>query len=118
MTRSFKVLIVGLAMTGVAASAAAFPPEAVTVNKVVVRYSDLNLQKEAGAAALLARLSNAANKVCVIPSSSPAYIRPRNQGLACRESALQNAVADVGHPMVTALYQSSRGIVQTKLASR
>src|SRR5687767_5673706 len=117
MTRSIKGLLIGLALAGIATGAAAAQPRQVVVNKVVVRYPDLNLQNEAGAATLLGRLSRAAHKVCNDATASPAYIRPRYEGFACRQTAMQNAVAKVDHPVVTAMYQSTRNVAPVKLAS-
>jgi UrcA family protein len=118
MTRSIKALIVGLAMAGVAATASAARIDESEVNRILVRYSDLNLESGAGAATLLSRLSKAANKVCDLPAPGPLSVTLRHKEFACREEALQNAVASVGHSAVTALYQTRRGGVQMKLASR
>jgi UrcA family protein len=118
MTRSIRALLVGLALVGVATTASASQREVVALNKTLVRYGDLNLRNDASAATLLGRLSRAANKVCAVESRSPANAHPRNEELACRETALRNAVVTVDHPVLTALYQSTRADARMKLASR
>ena len=118
MTRSIKALLVGLAMAGLATTASASQLQVIAVNKVLVRYGDLNLRNDDAAATLLGRLSRAARKVCAVESPSPVRIHTRNDEFACRETALWNAVVTVDHPVLTALYQSTRGDAQLQLASR
>jgi UrcA family protein len=118
MTCSIKALLVGLAMAGVATTALAAQRQAITVKKVEVGYGDLNLRSEAGAATLLGRLTRAATKVCSTDSPGPEHIQSKRAEFACRARALRDAVVTVDNAVLTALYQSTRGETQLKLASR
>jgi UrcA family protein len=116
MTRSIAAIIIGLAMTSVAHSAA--PAADKGFNQVKVEYSDLDLEKEAGAATLLRRLSRAAKNVCGAAHLDVSNFHQKRERVACRMTALQNAVADVNHPIVTALYQNTQSNVSIRLATR
>jgi UrcA family protein len=116
MSRSIKAFIVGLTIFCIAQTASAATH--FRANNTFVRYGDLNLQNEADAAKLLKRLSNAADDVCHTPPPGDAMLRQRSGRETCREDALQNAVAAVDHPVLTALYQSTRSNSMAKLASR
>ena len=97
------VALAGAAMFVASAQAA----DEVTVNKRIVRYSDLNLSNQSDAAELYARLRRAANSVCAtFEAPSIRVVRERNE---CRAEALSNAVAQVDNYAVTALHsQESR----------
>jgi UrcA family protein len=116
MSRSIKTLIAGLAIAGLAQTASA--ETHFRERNILVRYGDLNLESEAGATKLLKRLANAAGDVCYTPPPGDAMLRQRSGRETCREGALQNAVAAIDHPVLTALYQSTRSNANTKLASR
>jgi UrcA family protein len=123
MSRSIKVpikaLVAGLAIMGLthtAAAATSFNKPG--ANKILVRFTDLNLDNEEGAATLLKRLSKAAKQVCNMPPLGSENLYPQSHGHACRDGALEDAVARVDHPVVTALYRSTRQNSITKVASR
>jgi UrcA family protein len=114
-----KALIAGLAIMGVAHTAgAAVPKKSSGVNRTLVRYTDLNLDNEAGATTLLKRLSKAAKFVCSMPPLRAENLYLRSDTHTCREGALEEAVARVDHPVVTAVYRSTRQNSIAKVASR
>jgi UrcA family protein len=117
MNRSIKVIVVGLAMAAASHTATAAPKKAAVESRTVY-FADLNLQSEAGAATLLNRISKAARIVCDIPPPGASNIHPKNGRHQCRRDAIQNAVASLDHPVVTAVYENSRAITRMKLASR
>lgn len=87
-------------------------PDRVSVS---VGVGDLNLAAEAGAAAALHRIHNAAQSIC---GSAP-YARDLERTAAygdCMKAAIGPAVASLNSPMVTALY-SGRGQRATVLAT-
>jgi UrcA family protein len=114
MNRSINAIVIGLSLVGVAQTAAA-REEAPRQKEVF--FADLNLNKEAGAAALLKRLTLAARSVCDDKPLGPMNMSHKNSAFACRKATLQKAVADVNHPVVTAMYENTRGRV-FRMASR
>jgi UrcA family protein len=73
---------------------------------IEVRYSDLDLDKEAGVANLYVRLKNAAEQVCDIGYRPPALFLS-SSWRACVTAALDEAVANVDRPALTA-YHAAR----------
>jgi len=65
-----------------------------------VQFADLDLSREAGAAALFNRLKGAARAVCSAHSGGTT-LRDKQQHAACLEFALSNAVARVDRPELT-----------------
>ena len=106
MTRSINALIIGLALVGVAQGAAAREE---SPRQKEVSFADLNLNNDAGAATLLKRLTLASRSVCGGETDGPLNVNRGSSAFACRKATLQKAVADVNHPMVTAMYQNTRG---------
>lgn len=76
-----------------------------------VRYADLNLAREADARVLYARIQAAARQVC--PELSPRSAAGRTNAIACRRTAVDNAVARVNAPVLSALHT---GQSDTRLA--
>jgi UrcA family protein len=68
---------------------------------VVVRYHDLDLATDQGAAALYRRIAAAARQAC--PEGSQWNLAHRRTVRECREQALLAAVAAVGSPELAAL---------------
>ena len=91
-----------VALAGAAASGrvVAQPDDQVLTKKVT--YADLNLESEAGAKVLYARLRHAAQNVC-----SPFESRELSRmqvWRTCVDNALASAVTQVNNPRVTALH--------------
>ena len=68
-----------------------------------VSYADLDLGREAGARALLKRISGAAKQVC---SPEPRDLADTKPYQACTQQAADRAVATVDSPKVSALYHN------------
>jgi UrcA family protein len=97
---------VALGFSAAGASAATSKIQLVSdgVNEYVVRFSDLDLSKMDGAAALYHRLRYAAAVVC-------SSLQSRNLGIAakyqaCVAQAVASAVANVDRPLVSQYHQS------------
>jgi len=97
---------VALGFSAAGASAATSKIQFVSdgVNKYVVRYSDLDLSKIDGAAALYSRVSYAAAIVCNSLQSRNLGIAAKYQ--ACVAQAIANAVAGVDRPLVSQYHES------------
>jgi UrcA family protein len=97
---------VALGFSAAGASAATSKIQFVSdgVNKYVVRFSDLDLSKIDGAAALYTRLSYAAAIVCNSLRSRDLGIAAKYQ--ACVAQAIANAVASVDRPLVSQYHES------------
>lgn len=100
MYAKIRMLMVSLVALG--ASSFASADALVTVKSEVVRYDDLRIISNVGAAVLYGRLRSAAERVC-FDVMSPA----RNK--ACVDATLAKAVADVNHPLLTQYVESRRG---------
>lgn len=85
-----------------------------------VRYSDLDLDKAAGVASLYARLQNAAEQVCSIGSGPQGLVLSSSER-ACVTAALEQAVANVDRPALTAYHaaraKSPAGVRGPRLAA-
>lgn len=74
---------------------------------VVVRFSDLNLDSDAGARVLYARLSSAAQRACG-DEPAPRELKARAHYRACYDRTLEKAVGKVGNPGVQALHATRK----------
>lgn len=92
----------GMALSLLAAGAQAAEAP---VREQAVSYDDLNLSRQADAAAVYARLKAAAKDVCGIYDIRDLAMRQAHQ--ACAAQALSAAVEDVDHATITALHSSS-----------
>lgn len=81
------------------------------VPSIVIDYSDLNLASRSGTAALYARLSRAARRVCEPVNGRS--LQERAAYRQCQQSSLARAVRAVGHPAVLALH-AERGPRDTR----
>jgi UrcA family protein len=84
-----------------------------------VRYTDLDLGKEAGVATLYTRLRNAAEQVCNLGSGPQALVLSSSER-ACVTAALDGAVANVDRPALTAYHaarSSQAGVRGPRLAA-
>ena len=85
-----------------------------------VQFADLDLSKDAGAAALFNRIKGAASRVCSAHSRGTT-LRDKQQHAACVEFALSNAVARVDRPELTEYVTRRYSIeekAQVQVASR
>lgn len=73
------------------------------VRQQVVEFRDLNLDSTYGADQLLLRINNAAGKVCGA-RSGPQPLEERRNSRDCAGLAEEQAIYDVGHPLVIARY--------------
>lgn len=105
-----KILAFSAAMIGVfgAAAVSADPVANQSVSDgvrtYVVRYSDLDLNKIDGAAALYGRLRHAAGMVCESLQSRDLTLNAQYQ--ACVERAVSSAVANVGRSILSQYHES------------
>jgi UrcA family protein len=88
---------------GLALATQAGEPPADKYPDVVVQYADLNLTTVAGAKALYARLSAAAERACGDTPRSPT-LKERQHYKSCYESTLNRAVEKVGSQQVHTLH--------------
>ncbi len=72
-----------------------------TPAQYVVRYTNLDLQTDAGASALYRRIAAAARQVCPDYSREPARVAAMR---ACRADAIERAVAGVGNERLAAIH--------------
>jgi UrcA family protein len=83
---------------------------------MTVKYGDLNLSDPQGAATLYRRISWAAREVCSSPDdtlSTHLYFQ------ACVDKAIADAVTQVGHPQLIAVYNAkNRQPLPIRLATR
>ena len=107
--RSFPSLLGAFGTLTLLVTAVALPAAAdsrLVQESTEVRYTDLDLGKEAGVANLYARLKNAAEQVCDTGyPSSALFLSTKSR--ACVADALQQAVAKVDRPALTA-YHAAR----------
>ena len=90
----------------VASGAFAAPSQApMTAKQRTVSYADLNIEAEAGALTLLARLQMAARYVCS-PEPAIADLGSQHDYRACLKFALDNAVASIPSPELADLYRA------------
>ena len=72
-------------------------------HQVRVHYGDLNVSSATGAAELYRRISFAAHEVCGDVTIS-SYLNLSRAYRECRQTAMEEAVAKVDRPKLTALY--------------
>jgi UrcA family protein len=96
-----------LAMTALTpfATALAAAPTVDAVPQVVVKFADLDVATDSGAATLLRRIEAAAEQIC----GSPRGMQPLDRLVRvqqCNAQAIARAVTDVGAPKVTLVYRA------------
>lgn len=89
-----------LAFGAVVAPASAMQTE---TNVQRVSFADLNLNSQAGATVMISRIHNAARIACG-DRHGVMTLAERRAIRTCRTTAEQNAVAELNHPTVTAMY--------------
>lgn len=105
MFKTSLVTTIALALAfGTAAGGTATADQFETFSRTV-RFSDLDLAKERDARTLLRRIRSAADYVCSggLGARDPAAHLDRHYR-ACFRKATDQAVIDVGNPMVSSLY--------------
>lgn len=105
MTRLKTALCIAALLAG-----GASPAFAQDADTRVVRYADLDLNRAAGADALIGRISRAARSVCGDHTGRQPLqeMRPIN---TCRAVAMEDAIEDVNNPVVTARYYGSGYVI-------
>jgi len=94
----FLLPVVALALSGLAAAAS---PD---TRSVVVRYSDLNLNSQAGVASLHKRIRNAAESVCSELNNRVLGLRDLYNN--CVDEAVLSGVNHVANPNLTNFHRS------------
>jgi UrcA family protein len=101
-----KRIIITAAALAIAAPAAAQVRHSTAdpaVLETTVSYSDLDLGRPAGAAAMLTRIRNAAGMVCG-EAPRPNELKRVQRRRACLAQTMDAVVRQVNAPLVTALY--------------
>lgn len=106
--RTFTVALSTCAAVMLCATANAAKPEpsANSATSVVVKYHDLDVRTDQGAATLYRRIATAARRVC--PDIDSRSLNDKAAGWACRDHAVNNAVAAVNSPQVSTLLKTPR----------
>jgi UrcA family protein len=109
---TIKVLAAALALS-IAAPAALAEKAPNWVAVATVDYGDLDISKEAGAKALLSRISQASKKICgKRPMTVMNGVLERH--LACRAEVIKDTVRRINQPSLTLAWQAETGaVVQT-----
>lgn len=81
----------------------------------IVHYSDLDLTHEEGARVLLGRLQHAARVVCS-PAADGRDLTRISLFKRCLRESMDRAVAEVGVPMVSALYGHAAAVAESESA--
>jgi len=98
------VLLIGVGLEAPAmATASARPSNQEHTYGVLVRYGDLNVNTAKGAEQLYRRISYAAHEACS-DVVAPSYALLGAAYRRCRQTAVEDAVAKVDRPRLTALY--------------
>lgn len=113
-SKTRMLLVSALAVT---ASSLAMADSTVTVKTEVVRYDDVRLISNVGAAVLYGRLRSAAERACGGPNDRQQLANDA-RSRACVDDALSKAVAEVNQPLLTIYYESKRRApTQTRAAT-
>ncbi len=104
------LLCVGLSCAGMAAAGADTPAEISGVRSAPVRYGDLDLNRPADARKLYSRIRLAARHVCGNPDIRNLADVARSQ--PCLEQAVDDAVARVNSPELTAIHYNSQRLAR------
>ena len=102
-----KILLGGvMVLMGIASAAVSASPASASTRSVTVRYVELDLSRSAGAQVLYNRIQQAALQVCngfVGPFSEM-----HTRASPCYKDAVENAVAQVNSPQLSAIHRTSR----------
>jgi UrcA family protein len=109
-----KIAAATLIAVATLAGAAANADDAVPSQ--AVKFGDLNLNSEQGAATLYKRIVAAARNVC--PSDeSDRQLRPISVGQSCTDAAVARAVRQVNNNTLTSYYSAKTGHMVANLAA-
>jgi UrcA family protein len=107
-----RLLILCAAMAAVAAPASAGgvrpAKDIADAYEMIVGYADLDLDRPAGADALIARIKQAARAVCGEPSDPRDLAGKARARHACVAVTMEGAIGRVDAPLVTARYERSK----------
>jgi UrcA family protein len=106
-TQLLAATIAALALTLPAqADSLAMEGEAVSVS---IPYNDLDLSRPASADLMFKRVTKAASRAC---GGRPAvrFMRERKEFFLCVDDLTQQAVQELGAPLVTSLYEQDQGL--------
>jgi UrcA family protein len=115
MSITLKTLAAALALSIAAPAALADKAEKAPnwVAMTVVEYGDLDISKEAGAQALLSRITHASKKIC---GKRPGTVMngALERHLNCRATVIGDTVKRINQPNLTLAWQADTGaVVQT-----
>lgn len=113
---AFAVAAAFAASVRPAGAAVATPDSA--PRREVVRYGDLDIATDSGAAALYLRLRHAAEAVCGADTLAPGILELWWQSRTCERDALGHAVAQIDSPKVAAAYTRHFGVAPTAKTAR
>ena len=107
--RASTAMLVAVAATAVVvatpalAATSPFAGQPTDTQQVVVRYKSFYVNSVWGAEALYRRLSQAASQVCA-DGDDPVSLATSRSFQRCRQAAIEEAVAKVDRPRLTAVY--------------
>ena len=107
-SKLFKGVIAAVVVVAFSLPASAFADSAAKLNGATekVRYSDLNVEKQAGAEQLYRRLQLASKRVCGVESLKVAgSIRAVSQSRRCYREALDAAVAKMDNATLIKIHE-------------
>lgn len=106
MRRTLTALVAAIAFAAFASPAAAaeYAPQS-----AVISYADLDLATERGANSMLRRINRAARDVCGMDTGATLSLGERREARACVRETVEQTVASMAQPVVTALYVERTG---------
>ena len=103
-----KTRMLLLSLVALTASSLAMADTQVNVKSEVVRYDDIRLISDVGAAVMYVRLKSAAERACGGPIDTLQISQQKRYG-ACVADAMSKAVSDVNSPVLSKYFESKRG---------
>jgi UrcA family protein len=97
-----------LALVATTASSIATADALVNVKSEVVRYDDIRLISDVGAAVMYIRLRSAAERACGGPVD-PMQIAQQKRYRTCVDDAVSTAVSEVNSPVLSRYFEKKRG---------
>ena len=106
-----RLKVAAIALIGVTAAGLvhAAPPNLNDEFSVTVRYNDLDIDQDVGAAALYRRLKIASAEVCGLSAfAGQRPISRRVEEKRCYRKALERAVQEMDHELISAMHADNR----------